>query len=118
METAQNTNGIKRITHGQVRVIALEISKRWNLSNRGSYYNVTDTKTGQSSIEGGDKNFSSYYMYCQIEYIYLQMIEENALYFDWQSNGVEVSNKRKNYVFRIKDEVVKLLCGFDSNNVK
>lgn len=92
--------------------IALEISKRWNLVNRVDYYNVIDTKTGQSSIEGGDKNFASYSMYCKIEMMYLQMIGENALYFDWQPNGVEVSNNRKNYVFKINDEVVRLLCGF------
>ena len=37
---------------------------------------------------------------------------ETALYFDWQSCGVENVNNRKNYVCRIKDEVVKLLCEF------
>lgn len=108
---------VKQISIGQVKQIAFEVSKRWNLINRNSYYNVIDTKTGKSSIEGGDKNFSSYHMYCKIEFMYLQMIGENALYFDWQSNGVEVSNNRKNYVFKIKDEVVSLLCGFQIQKI-
>lgn len=108
---------VKQISNGQVKQIALEISKRWNLVNRGVYYNVIDTKTGKSSIEGGDKNFASYSMYCKIEMMYLKMIGENALYFDWQSNGVEVSNNRKNYVFKIKDEVVRLLCGFQIQKI-
>ena len=108
---------VKQITKGQVKQIAAEISKRWNLVNRNSYYNVIDTKTGICSIEGGDKNFSSYYMYCKIEYLYLQMIGENALYFDWKINGVDTSNNRKNYVFKIKDEVVRLLCGFSIEKI-
>jgi len=108
---------VKQITKGKVKQIALEISKRWNLVNRNSYYNVIDTKTGQSSIEGGNINFSSYYMYCKIEFMYLQMIGENALYFDWQTNGVDISNNRKNYVFKIKDEVVRLLCGFSIKKI-
>lgn len=108
---------VKQITKGQVKQIALEISKRWNLVNRNSYYNVIDTKTGQSSIAGGDKNFSSYYMDCKIEFMYLQMIGETALYFDWQTNGVDISNNRKNYVFKIKDEVVRLLCGFNIEKI-
>ena len=103
---------VKQITKGQVKQIAREISKRWNIINKNSYYNVIDTKTGQSSIEAGDKNFSSYYMYCNIEFMYLKMIGENSLYFDWQSTGVDISNNRKNYIFKIKDEVVRLLCGY------
>ena len=108
---------IKRITKGQVKQIALEISKRWNIVNHNTYYNVIDTKTGQSSIEGGNKNFSSYYMYCKIESMYLQMIAENAWYFDWQINGVDISHNRRTYVFKIKDEVVKLLCGFSVKKI-
>ena len=112
MEKLKTMVKVQQITDEQVNQIALEIGTRWNLINRGSYYNVIDTKTGQSSIAGGDKNFASYNMLCKIEMMYLQMIGENALYFDWQSNGVEASNTRKNYVFNITDEVVKILCGF------
>lgn len=105
---------VKQITNGQVKQIALEISKRWKLQNRGTYYNVIDTKTGKSSIEGGDKNFSSYHMYCKIESMYLHLIDENALYFDWVTSGVECSLDRKNYAFKIKYKVVELICGFQT----
>ena len=103
---------MKTITVGQVKQIASEISKRWQFVNHSSYYNCIDTKTGQCSNQGGKYNFASYHFLNRVESMYLQLIGETALYFDWQSCGVENVNNRKNYVCRIKDEVVKLLCGF------
>jgi hypothetical protein len=104
---------VHQITLGQVKQIALEVSKRWKFVNHGSYYNCVDTKTKQSSNQGGNYNFASYNFWCKVELMYLAFIGENSLYFDWQLNGVDVSNNRKIYVYKITEEVVKMLCGFE-----
>ena len=101
-----------QITLGQVKQIALEISQKYEIVNRGTYYNVIDKKTRQCSIEGGDGNLVSYSFYSLVEYTYLKLINENGLYFDWQTYGVEVTLERKNYAFKIKDKVVELLSGY------
>lgn len=103
---------VKQITIGQVKKMALEISKRWGFVNHGTYYNCIDTKTGQQSTMGGDRNLASYHFECEVERLYLELIGENNLYFNWQSVGVNVSEARKNYVWKIKDEIVRHLCGF------
>lgn len=104
----------KQITLGQVKQIALEVSKKFEIVNRGTYYNVIDKKTRRCSIEGGDTNLVSYKMYCIVENAYLKFINENALYFDWQIYGVDITLERKNYAFKIKDKIVELLSGYNN----
>lgn len=103
---------VTQITVGQVKQIALEVSRKYELVNRGDYYNIINRKTRQCSIEGGDKNNTYGSFYNLIEHAYLQLINENAYYFMWDINGVDATNERKNYVFKIKDKVVELLCGY------
>jgi hypothetical protein len=103
----------KQITLGQVKQIALEVSQKFDIVNRGTYYNVIDKKTRKCSIEGGNGNLVSYHLYCIVENAYLKLINENALYFDWQSYGVDITLERKNYAFKIKDKVIELLCGYN-----
>lgn len=110
--TNKNKGIMKTITNRQVKEIAKEVSKRWRFVNHDSYYNCIDTKTGQQSNQGGDYNFASYHFMNKVEAMYLNFINENALYFDWQTNGVKETNERKSYVFRIENKVVELLCGF------
>lgn len=102
-----------QITLGQVKQIALEVSKKYEIVNRGIYYNVIDKKTRKCSIEGGKGNFVSYHLYCMVESFYLKFINENAMYFDWQTYGVNVTLERKNYVFQIQNKVVELLSGYN-----
>lgn len=102
----------KQITLGQVKQIALEVSQKFEVVNRGTYYNIIDKKTRKCSIEGGDSNSVSGSFYSLVEYIYLKFINENGLYFDWQTYGVDVTLERKNYAFKIKDKVVELLSGY------
>lgn len=104
----------KQITLGQVKQIALQVSQKFEIVNRGTYYNVIDKKTRRCSIECGDRNLVSYKMYCIVENAYLNFINENALYFDWQIYGVDITLERKNYVFKIKDKVVELLSGYSN----
>ena len=103
---------VKQITVGQVKQIALELSKKFELVNRGDYYNIINRKTRQCSIQGGDKNNTYGSFFNLIEQTYLQLINENAFYFMWDINGVDATNERKNYVFKIQDKVVELLCGY------
>jgi hypothetical protein len=104
----------KQITLGQVKQIALEVSQKYEIVNRGNYYNVIDKKTRQCSIEGGDKNLVSHTLFCIVQSAYLKLINENALYFDWKTYGVDISLDRKHYTFKIKDKVVEILCGYKS----
>jgi hypothetical protein len=109
----QKTNNmITQITLSQVKQIALEVSQKFEVVNRGTYYNVIDKKTRKCSIEGGDSNLVSGSFYSLVEYTYLKFINENGLYFDWKTYGVEVTLERKNYAFKIKDKVVELLSGY------
>lgn len=101
-----------QITLGQVKQIALEVSKKYEVVNRGTYYNIIDKKTRKCSIEGGSQNFVSGSFYCLVEYVYLKLINENGLYFDWQTHGVDITLERKNYAFKIKDKVVEILSGY------
>jgi len=48
-----------QITLGQVKQIALEVSQKFEVVNKGTYYNVIDKKTRKCSIEGGDSNLVS-----------------------------------------------------------
>lgn len=107
------TNFIQ-ITKGQVKQIAAEISKRWKFENHGTYYNCIDTKTGQRSNDGGDKNFAHYYFSNAVECAYLKLISEDYSYFDWQKHGVAETEDRKSYAMCIACEIEKLLCGFTS----
>ena len=102
----------KQITIGQVKQIALEISENFELVNRGNYYIVIDKKTRQSSLQGGRNNLVSYSMNSVIEFTYLNLINENGNYFDWSINGVDVTKERHAYVFKIKQKIVELLCGY------
>lgn len=102
----------KQITLGQVKQIALEVSKKFDIVNRGTYYNIIDKKTRKCSIEGGKHNLVSYQLYCIVESAYLKFIDESPLYFDWQSYGVNTTLERKNYAFKIKDKVVEILSGY------
>jgi hypothetical protein len=108
----QNEKEVTRITLGQVKQIALMVSQKYEILNRGSYYNIIDKKTRKSSIECGDKNLVSYNMYCIIENAYLKFINENALYFDWKIYGVDFTIERKKYTFKIQDKVIELLSGY------
>lgn len=101
-----------QITLGQVKQIALEVSKKYEIVNRGAYYNVIDKKTRKCSIEGGDNNLISYKMFCIVKNAYLKFINENAMYFDWQTYGVDITLERQNYVFKIQNKVVQLLSGY------
>lgn len=102
----------KQITNAQVKQIAVEISKRWKFKNFGSYYNCIDTKTGQESNRGGDKNFAHYYFTNAVEFAYLKLIGEDYTYFDWQRHGVQETNDRKHYASCIAWKIEELLCGF------
>jgi len=104
---------MKKISLKQVKQIASEISKRWKFVKHSSYYNCIDTKTGQESNVGGDYNFASYHFNNAVEAMYLSMIGENALYLDWSTVGVKESEERKSYIYKIRKEIVRLLCGFD-----
>ena len=101
-----------QITIGEVKKIASLVSKKYELVNRDIYYNIIDKKTRQSSIEGGDKNLVSSHLYQLVEFEYLKIIGENGLFFDWQVNGVNTTLERKSYVFKIKNKIVELLCGY------
>jgi hypothetical protein len=103
---------ITQIKIGQVKQIALEVSKKYDLVNHGTHYNIINKKTRQSSNQGGDQNLTSYDFYCLIEFQYLKLINEKSQYFDWQMNGVGVTNDRRNYTFKIKEKVVEILCGY------
>ena len=105
---------VTQITLGQVKQIAFQVSKKFEFVNRGDYYNIINRKTRQCSIEGGDKNNTYGSFYNLIEHAYLQLINENAYYFMWDINGVDATNERKNYVFKIKYKVVELLCGYNT----
>lgn len=100
------------ITPEQIEQISNTIGKRWTLENFGNYYNIIDTKTGQHSNNGGDYNFASYHMKNAIETAYLNLIGKNSLYLDWQTSGVDETNKRKSYISCIVWKVEELLCGF------
>jgi len=102
----------KRITNGQVKQIAETISKRWKFVNHGSYYNCIDTKTRQSSNQGGDYNFATLYFHHAVESEYLKLIGEQTSYLDWQMYGVPATTDRKTYIFCIEWKVIELLCGF------
>jgi len=102
----------KQITIGQVKKIAQLISTKYEFVNRGCYYNIIDKKTRQCSIEGGRKNLVFGHFCNLVEFEYLNMIGENGLFFDWRIHGVDISNERKSYVYRIQYKVVELLCGF------
>jgi hypothetical protein len=104
----------KQITLGQVKQIALEVSQKFEIVNRGTYYNIIDKKTRKCSIEVGKINLVSFNLYCIVENAYLKFIDETPLYFDWQTYGVDVTLERKNYAFKIKDKVVELLCGYNN----
>lgn len=101
-----------QITLGQVKQIAKEVSKKYEVINRGTYYNIIDKKTRKCSIEGGSQNLVSGSFYSLIEYLYLKLINENGLYFDWQTYGVDITLERKNYAFKIKYKVVEILSGY------
>lgn len=101
------------ITLGQVKQIAKRASVRFKFYNHGTWFNCIDTQTGQNSSEGGDYNFASYNFKNFVEHEYLQMIGEDALYFDWFTVGVSVSEERKSYVLKIKNKVINLLCGYE-----
>lgn len=103
-----------QITNGQVKKIATQISKRWKFVNYGTYYNCIDTKTGQQSVMGGDKNFAHYHFKNAVESAYLKLIGEDYTYFDWARHGVHETNDRKGYVFCICNKIEELLCGFTS----
>ena len=103
---------VNQITLGQVKHIALEVSKKFELVNRGIYYNIINKKTRQCSIQGGGKNLTFGSFLNLIEYSYLQLINENGLYFAWDQHGVDVTKKRKEYLFKIHYKVVELLCGY------
>jgi hypothetical protein len=101
-----------QITIKQVKQIALSVSAKYEFVNHGTHYNIIDKKTRQSSNEGGRKNLV-YGHFCNlVEYEYLNMIGENGLYFDWQKFGVEISNERKSYVYKIQYKIVELMCGY------
>lgn len=102
----------KQISNGQVKQIAAEISKRWKFENHGTYYNCIDTKTGQRSNDGGDKNFAHYYFSNAVERAYLKLIGEDYSYFDYQKHGVAKTEDRKSYTMCIACEIERLLCGF------
>lgn len=108
-------NAIKQITLGQVKQIALEVLKNFELTSNGTYYNIIDKKTRKCSIQGGDKNLTYCDFYELIEYNYLCFVGENGLYFDWQTNGVHSTLDRKNYVYKIQSKIVELICGFKIN---
>ena len=103
---------IKQITNGQVKQIANVVAKKFELVNRFTYVNIIDKKTRQCSIQGGDKNLVFGSFYNLIEYTYLQLINEDGLYFDWCTNGVDATNQRKEYVYKIQYKIVELLCGY------
>ena len=106
----EKNDDMKRITIGQVKVIAKEISKRWQFVNHGSYYNCIDKKTGQESNHGGDYNFASYWFKNKVEDMYLHMIAEDTRY----TRSCTEKDKRQRwlYLYKIQKEVVRLLCGF------
>jgi hypothetical protein len=108
-------NTLKQITLGQVKQIAAEVSKHFELTSNATYYNIIDKKTRKCSIQGGDKNLTYGDFYDLIQYNYLCLVGENGLYFDWQSNGVHISLERKKYVYKIQSKVVQLICGFEIN---
>ncbi len=101
-----------RITNGQVKQIAAEISKRWKFENHGIYYNCIDTKTGQESNRGGKHNFAHYSFTNAVEFAYLELIGKDYSYFDYQNSSVLESNDRKSYCMSIACEIEKLLCRF------
>jgi hypothetical protein len=101
-----------KITNSQIQQIANEISKRWKFENFGSYYNCIDTKTGQESNQGGAGNFASYHFNNAVESLYLNLIGEDNLYFDWQKHGVKETNDRKDYVKCIAYEIEHILCEY------
>lgn len=103
---------VKSITIGQVKQIAAEVAKSWQLVNKNDHYVVIEKATGKSSSRGDRKNLVSYHMLCKIQVLYLQMIDETPLYFAWETSGADVALSRKDYVFNIMYEVVRLLCGF------
>lgn len=101
-----------KVTIGQVKQIAKLVSEKFEFVNHGSYYNIINKKTRQCSNQGGRNNLV-YGHFCNlVEFEYLNMICENGLFFDWQIHGVDISNERKSYVYRIQYKVVELLCGF------
>ncbi len=107
---------VKRISNGQVKEIANQISKRWKFDNHNSYFNCIDVETGQRSNDGGDYNFASKRFNDRVESLYLNMIGENSLYFQWSEVGVTESNERKTYLMKIQYKVVFLLCGYKSKS--
>jgi hypothetical protein len=102
----------KQITIGQVKQIAQLVAKKFDFVNHGTHYNIIDKKTRQSSNQGGKRNFVYGDFANLVEFEYLNLISENGLYFDWFIHGVDISQNRKSYVYRIEYKIVELLCGF------
>jgi hypothetical protein len=107
-----------QITLGQVKQIALEVSKSYELINRGTYFNCIDRKTRQSSLEGGRSNLVYAHLCGVVRSMYLSFIESDGNYFDWQLFGVQESNNRKEYLMKVEQKVVELLCGFKYQSIK
>jgi hypothetical protein len=104
---------MKTITNSQLKEFAKEISKRWKFINYHCYYNCIDTKTGEESNRGGDKNFAYYNFRNAVQSMYLKSIGEDYSYFDWQKYGVAHQNKVESYCFKINAGIIELLCGFE-----
>lgn len=104
-----------QITRGQVKQIALLISERYAVANRGMYYVVTDIKTKANSLE--PKSLVSYNMQCAITREVLRYSGKTYAELDHQNVGVEVARNNEDYTFEVKNEVIKLLSGFDTNSL-
>lgn len=105
---------METITKGQVKQIAIELDKTFELKNHKIYYNIINKKTRRCSIEGGsDGSKVSGAFRSKIQFMYLQLINKSHnQVFDWQTVGVNESNAAFSYVNKIQNGVVNLLCGF------
>ena len=112
-KTMKTTDAIK-LNDEQVNQIAAKVGERFTIENYGTYYNVTDTDTGERSNDGGDYNFATFNMYKTVETLYLSAIGQTHLYFDYQTSGVKQAKHRRGYVMMLKREVVRILSGFES----
>lgn len=100
------------ITLGQVKQIANELSKSYKVENRGSYFNIIDRKTNQSSIEGGKYNLVSYKFQNIVQKMILDFCNKPHSEFDWFTVGVDISNENESYWFKVYYKVIELICGF------
>lgn len=103
--------GVQRLNEEEIKAIILQVSRRWEVHSVGEYYNVIDHQTGQQSTQGGDYNFATYHLNCEIERLYLILIDKDPRYLDWYTVGIDPARARREYVMELQAGIIKKMQG-------